>query len=328
MAINHQLIEAVDKGDVEKVKAALQAGASCNTLFNENWKWTVLDRAIFTGSLDVINLLLDAGADVNQVDTQNESCLFKAVDLGNLPVIKRIVGQTKNINQVSNDQGLTPVCLALIKRDFTTTKYLIENGANLNPFAPDQSVPYSLVIDNSENDEDISTFIDYFRNANLNLNVKDHKGWTPIMKLVKKGMKATLKHVLGCGADVNLQNNSGGNAVLEAACKEDSEFIELILRAGGNPNLSLPTGFSPLMVACKSGYVDVSKRLVNAGAEVNQRDKQGLTALMYAATSSVEIVRLLLEKNADPLIKCNNQKLASTYALEFKNQLAHEELMR
>ena len=55
------LIEAADKGDIEKVRSLLQAGANVNYRQNS----TPLCQAAQTGNYEIVKMLIDAGADVN-----------------------------------------------------------------------------------------------------------------------------------------------------------------------------------------------------------------------------------------------------------------------
>ncbi|MEW2922399.1 ankyrin repeat domain-containing protein [Muricauda sp. ANG21] len=326
--VTNMLVQAVDNGNVEMVQEALGKGAAPNTVFNSDWGWNVLDRAIYHGNIPIIEMLLEAGADVNHLDAQNENCLFKVIDLNNLGLVRKIVKKGAHVNQVSKDQGLTPICISLINRNLSISQYLSKKGAKINPFEPDGSVPFSIVIDNAEGDEDLSPLIDFLIDSGLDINAQDYKGWTAIMKTIKKGMKKTFKHLIKKGADVNLQNNDGNNPIFEAALKDDPEFLKIILSAGGDVENSLPSGFSPLMAACKMGFQQSSELLVNAGANVNKKDGAGLTPLMYAATSNIEIVRMLIKNQADSKTTCNQGKTALDYAKEFDNQEAYDELKK
>src|SRR5215470_5282033 len=58
-----------------------------------------------------------------------------------------------------------------------------------------------------------------------------------------------------------------------------------------------------LIEAVKSGNKESVLQAIKTGAEVNQQDKQGWTPLSWAAgKGDVEIVELLLQHNADPLL--------------------------
>ncbi len=320
--LNNALIQGVKEENLEKVNNALKNGAQVDTMFNTDWGWTVLFRSLYLGNVPIINALLQAGANVNHIDAQNENALFPAVRLGNLGVVKTIVESGTEINHVS-DENLTPICFALIERNLPLTEYLISKGANINPFDPDQSVPFSLVIDNAELNEDLTPFVDIFLNAGLNINAKDHRGWTALMKTIKRGMNRAYRLLIEKGAEVNQQANDGNNAILEAACKEDPEFITYLISVEGNPNLSHASGFSPLMAASKFGNLEVAKLLTDAGASINAKDGMGLTPLMYASTSNAAIVKHFLDQGADKSLKSNENKIAQDYAQEFENQEAY-----
>src|SRR6476661_3997873 len=65
--LNDQLFEAVRKGDVAAVTAALDHGADVNAKFR--YGTTALFKAAERGNADVARVLLDRGADVKVKDT-------------------------------------------------------------------------------------------------------------------------------------------------------------------------------------------------------------------------------------------------------------------
>ena len=88
--LNDQLFEAVRKGDVAAVTAALDHGADVNAKFR--YGTTALFKAAERGYADVAKLLLDRGADVKVKDTfYGASAMTWALDGKHIEVVKLIL---------------------------------------------------------------------------------------------------------------------------------------------------------------------------------------------------------------------------------------------
>jgi len=140
----------------------------------------------------------------------------------------------------------------------------------------------------------------------IDVNAKDHQGWTALMAAATTGYTAGLKVLLENGARVNDRDAFGRSALSVAAGRGDLEPVRLLLRFGAEVNVQDDDGRTPLMEAA-GGVEDTSgliKLLRAAGAALNTRKQDGETALMIAAwNGSVDAVRALLELGADPNAK-------------------------
>ncbi len=84
--LNDQLYEAVRKGDVAGVSAALDRGADVNAKFR--YGTTALFKAAERGNVQIAKILLDRGADVNVKDTfYGATAMTWAIDNKHLPVV-------------------------------------------------------------------------------------------------------------------------------------------------------------------------------------------------------------------------------------------------
>jgi ankyrin repeat protein len=64
--INNKLIQAAKDGNIADVKTALKEGADINAKYNTNGL-TALEAAWWEGHKDIVKMLLDMGADVNNL---------------------------------------------------------------------------------------------------------------------------------------------------------------------------------------------------------------------------------------------------------------------
>lgn len=102
------------------------------------------------------------------------------------------------------------------------------------------------------------------------------------------------------GFDLNTRDADGNHALLLAVREGSMKVTAFLL---DQPSVQVearnPRGESPLMMAALKGHLDVAKRLIGRKADVN---KPGWAPLHYAATHaepvSIEMVRLLLEHHA------------------------------
>jgi hypothetical protein len=69
--VNSQLIEAAKNGETEKVRAALDSGASVDARDEGIVAETALMLAAQKGHANIVQVLLDAGADVNAKDNKD-----------------------------------------------------------------------------------------------------------------------------------------------------------------------------------------------------------------------------------------------------------------
>lgn len=78
--VNEELLEAARKSDVEKVKALLAKGANVNA--KSPYGVTPLGFACSRGSVEVVQILLDHGAEVNVTDTFYKTTPFGMIMMG------------------------------------------------------------------------------------------------------------------------------------------------------------------------------------------------------------------------------------------------------
>ena len=92
-------------------------------------------------------------------------------------------------------------------------------------------------------------------------------------------------------------------AMNEAALNGDLEKVRQLLSQGSDPNGIDPEGRTALMFASFNGHTEIVRLLLEAGADVRTRDAMGRTALLYASTGPfAATVKLLLAHQADPNI--------------------------
>ena len=143
---------------------------------------------------------------------------------------------------------------------------------------------------------------------------------TPLEKALSASDTVTALQLIKSGANPNQKVTSGDRSLLIRYCRysENDPIAHFLLNNGAKPDtLRSAAGRTALHVAASYYACEpLCTALLNAGADINARTNDGSTPLMLAAKSAkLRLVKLLIEKGADPLLKDNKGKTAYDYAL-------------
>lgn len=123
----------------EEVRALLAQASKKRELlhvFDENG-YSPLERALQTGNLSLIQLLIDQGADINLADPNGMTAVHFAARIENLDVLKFIIEQGGDIHMKANINHREPLYHALKYASLEAATYLLNAGSNINAKAQD-----------------------------------------------------------------------------------------------------------------------------------------------------------------------------------------------
>ncbi len=104
--------------------------------------------------------------------------------------------------------------------------------------------------------------------------------------------------------------------LLDAVGKNKKKIVLSLLNNGANLNFTDEHCYTALIVAAQDGYTEIVKILLEKGADPNS-NKYGESVLIIAAQNNhPKIVKILLEKGADPDLQCINGETALMVAAE------------
>eukprot|EP00800_Vazella_pourtalesii_P020420 TRINITY_DN7206_c0_g2_i1.p1 TRINITY_DN7206_c0_g2~~TRINITY_DN7206_c0_g2_i1.p1 ORF type:complete len:939 (+),score=209.18 TRINITY_DN7206_c0_g2_i1:43-2859(+) len=118
---------------------------------------------------------------------------------------------------------------------------------------------------------------------NLDVNVPDGEGNTPLHNAVKRKHTHTVQYLLNKKADPNLMNGDGYNCVHMACQCADEDILYLLTTRNADVNAREKKGKTPAMISAENGKDGCIQILASAGANLDQRDKLGNAPLITAA---------------------------------------------
>ena len=258
------LLVAASHNDVAEVRQLLKGGADPNVRNELNT--TPLLEAAFNANADIIEALLDAHADPNAAGADGQTPLMLVARGTNVAAAQLLLKRGANPNARESQRGQTALMWAVANSQGSMARLLIESGAAV----------------------DAKTATDLM---------------TPLVS-----------------AEPRAQPRSpGGMTALMFASREGClDCAAALVEKGASVDLPDPEGVTPLLWAIWNTRFDLAKYLIDHGANVGRFDWWGRTPLYLAVdyvtlphggrpdqpsldrTLPIDIVRLLLEKGADP----------------------------
>lgn len=129
--------DAVKQGNLEKIRQMVDAGQNIEAKDEDSLGQTALGWAAFIGYEDIVDYLIEKGADLNATDRGDVYNTLKSATLGkNTAIVKKLYEKLKDTTDL-NDQsvesdGETLLMVAASNNRVETVKYLLSLGADPN----------------------------------------------------------------------------------------------------------------------------------------------------------------------------------------------------
>eukprot|EP00434_Breviolum_minutum_P015901 symbB.v1.2.014013.t2/scaffold1012.1/size144332/6 len=245
---------AARQGHLECINLLVQAGAEI-----DHGPVTPLHLAARHGHLEACKVLLDYGAEKDKVSTENgDTALHFAAWEGHLDVVCFLLHLGASINIATKDVASTPLHLAATGGHVEMVRVMLANGA----------------------EKDAMTF----------------RGATPLHWAVGNGHIEVVRVLLAAGAQKDRARKDDGRTPLHVAIQNHHlQVVSLLLEAGADYNKATTMyGATPLHWATLHGHVDAVRLLLAANADLDKKTCRGLTAMHLAVRkSNMELMRML-----------------------------------
>ena len=133
----------------------------------------------------------------------------------------------------------------------------------------------------------------------LELNSRDHLGWTPLNRAAYGGFVNVVSYLLDEGADMNTKHIAGGSPIHNAAEKGHIECVMVLHKRGAKLDVKDDNEDTPLTLACVEGHRDCVEYMLthSEGLDVHMKNKAGATPFLLALENGHnDVVELFVAK--------------------------------
>lgn len=292
----HQYELAKDYDPVTRVKQLLSLGAKPDIKDTDGWSALLqCCRNGWSGHNEIAEILIKAGADVNQIWNKSFGPLFLAARNNNMNMVKMLLENGADIHLTAN--GGSPFDGACKGGSVEIAKFLVSKGAIVTDNA------YEMAIDGGH--IAMIKYLATLRPAPTN----------SISYAISNHKEALINILAKYGGDVNYSD--GELTLLESAVLCNMGYVHELLRAGANPNLTgLPNVMPPISMAIIDGNIKTVKLMCQYSVNVDLLHRFGNSlitpvhmAIIYANSKpGKEYMECLKE-----LIKKSNLRTQDSY---------------
>ncbi|CAE7191209.1 Ank3, partial [Symbiodinium sp. CCMP2456] len=239
------LTVASGAGAMELVELLLEAGADKDGLFElDDYRAFTPLCAACDCSLEIVNLLLKSGAQPNGISKKGAAKpLCEAARAGCLSIVRTLLEANAD-KDATDGSGETALCKASRNGHLNVARFLLEVGADIDAL--------------SEVGREIS-----WRGG----------GAAPISAASQAGDVDMVGFLLSAHAFVETRNTKCETPLSTASYHGHLEIARLLLNALAEPDVFDKLGRTPLCVACWSGHLSVAALLLDVGADRDAFDE-------------------------------------------------------
>ena len=282
---------------VESVSACLDAGADVNANAPGYLGGTPLHHAVRKNELPIIEVLLNAGADVDARDTAGDTPLHEARS-ADPTIVRTLLAAGADVNALNRDLDTPLHEWARFNSDQSVVlaQILIDAGADVKARQRHDDTALHFAAR-----RDALPVIEVLLEAGADVDARNYYGETPLHEAASVYPNlAAIEALIAAGADPQARNAAGETPLHRA---RNPAVIEVLLATGADVDARDNEGETPLHEAAGSGVANQAvmiEALLAAGADLEARDEDGNTPLHSVLESDVDVVLTELPAELEP----------------------------
>lgn len=205
-----------------------------------------LHLAAAKGDIRLLQRLVNAGGDLQAMDTLQDTPLIHSIRSGMIETCKWILEMDPRTIKHPSENELDPLLHAAKSKQWNIARLLVRAGSDVRASGPGY-------------------------------------GFTCLHYAAKDRQYELALALIERGADLEARNSHGSTPLARAVKSEDEQMVRLLLEAGANGRATDREGRGMLHLAAMAGTLTIAELLLSFGVDIHYRDDLGRTLLHYAA---------------------------------------------
>lgn len=220
---SQKLLRAVEDNNRSEVEKLLKEGANANAYAKNGL--LPLWRASADNRPEIVRLLIEYGAAVDKpikASAAGGTSLEMACQEGHLEVVQILLENGASINE-RGYLGFTPIRVAARNGHLEVVKHLAEKGANIDEQANDKATPLEHAAAKGHYE-----IVEFLLSKGANIDNQDKDGDFPLGEAAKYGYEQIVKLLLDKGADIGITNKKGLTVYMIAKQYGQARIVKLL----------------------------------------------------------------------------------------------------
>lgn len=233
------LLDAVRRCDLGQVTRLLKNGAEINAEMEGSWV-TVLDEAAFWGHTEMVQLLINHGANLDTpVRSDTRMTVFQnAVNDEYEVIVELMIQAGADVNAPAGERGgRTALQAAVMKGNMALVELLLDSEARIDALGAERGGRNALQAAAGSGNKTLVELL-IKRGADVNAPAVERAGRTALQAAAENGKLSLVEFLIGVGADIDAPAGKydGRTALQAAAGRGHDTIVELLLSKKANPN--------------------------------------------------------------------------------------------
>src|SRR5215471_13910478 len=287
------VVVAARDGDLEAVRALLAKNADVNAAAHDGS--TALLWAVYHSDVPMARTLIAAGANFTRANHYGVTPLLQASRTGDTPMIAELLKAGANVAKSVHPEGETPLMAASRTGKIDAVELLLEARSDPNATESYQNETALMWAAEEGHVDVVNALLAAGANPNIKAHVSpltdrkhaDHPtgGFTALMFAVRNGHENVVRALVKGGADPKATNGDGLTATSIAVTNDRFDLAQTLLDLGADPS---------------DGALFFAVDMHDATTDMRAHDGSRLRATLPNKLTALDLVKLLLEKGADP----------------------------